>query len=402
MKKRLYIVGAGPGDEKLWTLKATEIVRSADRVLGTPRIAEHYQGCVGHDLTGLLKELECRIEGATAVLVGGDCCFFSIASRIIRDFSDAYEIEQINGVGSISYLCAKIGVSYDDSCLVSFHGRNEEIVSRVSYNKKVLALTGGEFKAHDLCKKLSASGLANVKVIVGEKLSYPEERIIHGNPAMLEKEVFDDLSVMYVENENACNPYRPLRDDEFIRSESSSSHVPMTKEEVRWITLQKLAISPKDVLYDIGAGTGSVAVEMARRAFESIVYAVEQHQDACELIEKNRVKHGAYNVHVVQAKAPDGLDRLPPPDAVFIGGSSGEVESLVEILLEKNPRVRIVANVVTLQSLNQILEAFRKFGPCEVEAICINVAKSKNVGDYDLMTAQNPVYTLCRIPSLES
>ncbi|HBT78257.1 MAG TPA: bifunctional cobalt-precorrin-7 (C(5))-methyltransferase/cobalt-precorrin-6B (C(15))-methyltransferase [Planctomycetaceae bacterium] len=402
MQEKLYIVGAGPGNGKLWTRQATELVQSAERVLGTMRIAEQHPGCIGLDLPGLLKELERPITGTTAVLVGGDCCFFSLASRIAQEFSHLYEIERINGIGSIPYLSAQIGVSYEDARLISFHGRNNRIVPCVAYNKKIFALTGGTFKVHDLCRELAASGLAGVKVVVGARLSYPDEKIMYGTPAMLKNAVFDELSVMYVENEQAIDPRSPLRDSEFIRSENDTFQVPMTKEDVRWLTLQKLAISPKDILYDIGAGTGSVAVEMARRAFEGIVYAVEQHSGACELIAKNRVKHGAYNVNIVQAKAPEGLERLPQPDAVFIGGSSGEAESLLNVLLEKNPKVRIVANAVTLQSLHRILEAFRKFGPGEVETTCINVAKSKKVGAYDFMTAQNPVYILCRTPFRES
>ena len=398
MIKKLYIVGAGPGSEELLTQKASNVIRSADRVLGTRRIAQHYQHCIGLDLPELLQELERPVMGTTAVLVGGDCCFFSVASRICRDFSNLYEIEQINGISSIAYLSTKIGICYGDTCLVSLHGRNEQIVPRVAYNKKVFALTGGTFKGHDLCRELLASGLVNVKIVVGENLSYPNEKIVRGTPATLASEVFDELSVMYIENKNAQQPHVPLRDSDFIRCEN----IPMTKEEVRWLTLQKLAISPKEILYDIGAGTGSVAVEMARHAFEGIVYAIEQNPEACRLIEKNRIKHGAYNINIISTQAPEGLDRLPPPDALFIGGSSGNVESIVDILITKNPAVRIVANAVSLQNLHNIHETFQKFGPCNIETVCVNIAKSKKINDYDLMTAQNPVYILCRQTSPES
>ena len=398
MTEKMYIIGAGPGSEELLTLKASNVIHSADRVLGTQRIARHYQRCTGLHLSELFKELEHPVAGVTAVLVGGDCCFYSVTSRIRRDFSSLYEIEQINGIGSLAYFSAKIGINYDDARLISFHGRNERTVSLAAYNKKVFVLAGGEHKVHDLCRELLSSGLANVQTIVGEKLSYSDEKIVYGTPATLENETFDDLSVMYIGNENARCPHLPLRDDDFIRFEN----IPMTKEEVRRLTLGKLAISPKDILYDIGAGTGSVAVEMGRHAFEGIVYAVERHSEACRLIEMNRVRHGAYNINVVHADAPEGLDRLPPPDAAFIGGSSGSIKSVIDVLITKNPAVRIVANAVSLQGLYRIHEAFQRFDPREIEVTCVNIAQSKRIDVYDLMTAQNPVYIICRHPCFPS
>ena len=392
MSKKLYIIGVGPGGIELCTEKATSIVRSADRVMSTRRISEIYPTCQGFVLAELLEELKRTITGTTVVLVGGDCCFFSVASQIVRDFSRLYEIELVNGIGSIAYFSAKIQIPYDNANLLSLHGKNELIVPRVAYNKKVYALTGGVFKAHDIFKELAVAGLGNLKAVVGENLSYPNERVVYGTVSELQTELFDDLAVVYVENENAVEPHAPLRDTDFVRSEK----IPMTKEEIRWIALQKLTIFPKNILYDIGAGTGSVAVEMGRKATEGIVYAIEQNADACELIKQNRVKHGAFNVNIVHASAPDGLADLPEPDAAFIGGSRGNAESIIKALFEKNPKIRVVATAVSLQGLHQLHESLRKFGSGEVETICVNVARSKRFGSYDMMQAQNPVYILCK------
>lgn len=390
MRHKLYIIGTGPGCREFSTQKADAAMRSVDRVLGTSRVAELYERCESLPLSELLEKLDRPFDGSTAVLVSGDTGFFSVASRIDWDFSERYDIERIPGIGSVSYFSAKIGTAYEDARLISLHGRRDRIVPYVAYNRKTFALTGGSVKAHDLCRDLFEAGMEMIGIVVGENLSYPEERILRGTPESLKDEVFDGLAVVYFENQNAVDPHVPLRDGDFIRSETI--HVPMTKEEVRWLAIAKLRISPKDVLYDIGSGTGSVAIEMARKACEGAVYVVESREEAVELIRRNRIRHGAYNISVKLRKAPDCLAELPAPDKAFIGGSSGEVDAIVKTLSEINPAIRIVATAISPQSLHEILEAFEEHGLHDIETICVNVAKSKRVGRYDIMSAQNPVY----------
>lgn len=383
---RLYVIGFGVGNKNFWTRKAAELFDAADRVLCTAdcyRDQEHIRYC---SLSELMQELQNTTPKTTAVLVGGDCGFYSIAKTIRREFGRLYEIELVSGISSVSYLSAKIGVPYDDAKLVSLHGRETSIVPHVVYNRKVFALTGGTHKANTLCRDLLQSGLADVDVVVGENLSRPNERIMHGKPETLSQETFDDLAVVYVENVGACNPRMRIRDGDFIRGD-----VPMTKEEVRAITLRQLDIQPTDIVFDIGAGTGAMSVETARQACESLVFAVEMKEQACTLIEQNRVKFGAYNMMLVRATAPKGLRNLPAPDKVFVGGSSGNFDAIVQTLLEMNPHVRIVANAVSLQSLNGIIAAFEKHGLETSDVVCVNIARSRKVGTHDIMTAQNPV-----------
>lgn len=392
--EKLFIVGFGPGDERLQSTKTKEILSSAQRILSTSRISQSDNQIENIKLSELLTELRRPQTGITVVLVSGDCCFFSISKQLVNEFSNIYDIELVSGISSIQYFSAKLAVTYDDALITSMHGRDGRIVPKVCYNKKVFALTGGDFKAHDICSSLWESGLGNVKIWVGEKLSYPNERIVHGTASELKELIFDDLSVMYIENTEAQNPYLPLRDDDFIRRD-----VPMTKEEVRWLTLQKLQLSQYDIVYDIGAGTGSVSIEMARKVCNGFVYAIENKAEAYELILENRKKHGAYNLSVIKAKAPDGMAYLPIPQKVFIGGSSGNMDEIVKCVVDRNSDVRIVANAITLQSISQILQSFEKHGLTNIDTICVNISKSKKLGTYDMMMAQNPVYivTGCRV-----
>jgi precorrin-6Y C5,15-methyltransferase (decarboxylating) len=387
--EKLYIIGFGPGDETLWTEKAKNIIQSADRILTTNRIGRDIKNAQNCTLSQLTTELENKIKGVTAVLVSGDCGFFSVSKTIVRDFSKQYDIELISGISSVSYLSAKLSVPYDDAVICSMHGKNEQIAAKVSYNKKVFALTGGEFKAHDICRILHKSGLPGIKVIIGEKLSYPDERIVEGTAEKLKGFIFDDLSVMYIENNLYVNPHLPLRDEDFIRGD-----IPMTKAETRWLSISKLGILPSDIVYDIGAGTGSVSIEMARKAFDGFVYAIETKKEACELIEQNKIKHGAYNLEIIHAMAPDKIDNLPKPDKVFIGGSSKNLPEILNLLHFKNPSVKIVSNAVTLQSVGQIITEYENLGFVDIDIICVNIAKSKKINNYDMMTAQNPIYII--------
>ena len=377
--KKLYIIGLGVGKNELLTFRAKQIIDSSDRILNSRDIK----------IKELFERLKTTESETTVVLVSGDCGFYSVSKSIISDFSEIYNIEIINGISSIQYFSSKLLVSYDDAKIISLHGRDNLIVPFVAYNKKLFALTGGAIKAHDVCKILCRLGLSSIKIWVGEKLSFPDERIMSGTALSLSNEVFGNLSVMYIENDFASNPHISIKDEEFIRGNS-----PMTKEEVRYLSLQKLAIEKTDIVYDIGAGTGSVAVEMARKAFEGVVYAIEKKEEACSLIEKNRSKHGAYNLEIINATAPEGFNELPVPNKAFIGGSSGNIDKILNYLVASNPNIKIVANVIALQSLNEVLECFVKYGLINVETICVNISRSKKLGKYDMMIAQNPIYII--------
>jgi precorrin-6Y C5,15-methyltransferase (decarboxylating) len=135
-------------------------------------------------------------------------------------------------------------------------------------------------------------------------------------------------------------------------------------------------------------------VELARTAFEGFVYAIEAKCDACALVKENAAKHGAFNIEIINGEAPAALDGLPAPDKAFIGGSSGNLDAILEKLTSLNPDIKIVVNAITLQTINQVMECFEKHGITDTDIACVNIATSKKVGAYDMMMAQNPVYII--------
>ena len=169
----------------------------------------------------------------------------------------------------------------------------------------------------------------------------------------------------------------------------------MTKEEIRSIILSKMKLKRKAVVYDIGAGTGSVSVELARTAFLGEVYAIEEKPEAVELILKNQKRFGTENLFVVPGRAPEVMEDLPAPSHVFIGGSRGNLKEMIQMVLNKNPKVRIVVSAVSLETIG---EAFGQMKDLEekcrrkTEVTAVSVAKSKMLGEYHMMMGGNPVY----------
>ena len=194
---------------------------------------------------------------------------------------------------------------------------------------------------------------------VGENLSYENEKIFAKPASELTEYKGDPLSVICAVNENAGTRLEThgIRDEEFIRGKA-----PMTKEEVRTVSLSKLRLTADSVCYDVGAGTGSLSIEMALRAHQGQVWAIEKKEDAVELIHRNKLKFAADNLEIVEGLAPEALKDLPAPTHAFIGGSSGNLKEIVKLLLEKNPQVRIVINCITLETVSEALETAKEFG----------------------------------------
>ena len=166
----------------------------------------------------------------------------------------------------------------------------------------------------------------------------------------------------------------------------------MTKSEVRAVALSKLRLTERAVCYDIGAGTGSVSIEMALQAKHGHVYAVERRDDAVELLKKNQAAFHVKNLTVVSGTAPEACRDLPAPTHVFIGGSAGNLRDILSMLLAQNPHVRIVATAVSLESIAELTACMKDFDFTEAEAVSVQIARGKKAGSYHLMAGQNPVY----------
>ena len=167
----------------------------------------------------------------------------------------------------------------------------------------------------------------------------------------------------------------------------------MTKQEVRSAALAKLAVRPADTLWDVGAGTGSVSVELALAAPRGRVFAVECEQDACALIRENKQKFSAWNLQLVEGRAPQALADLPAPDGVFLGGTKGELDAIVGAALDKNPNARICVSAIALETLSAAAAALTARG-LEAQITQIAVSRTRPAGRLHLLMANNPTFLI--------
>lgn len=389
MARTFYIIGAGMGAPDTLTGEAHRALDEADAVLATARLAALDAKAIVCPF-GELAARAMQADGDTvAVLVSGDVGFFSAAARLREQFAPHGEVRLICGLSSLQYFCAKLGVPYDDVCVRSLHGRAGSILGAASYHKKVFVLTGGAQNAQIVCRALADAGLGSLTVHLGENLGMETERIAHGTAAELAEQACGDLAVLLVEHPDAANAAESLRDSMFTRAK-----VPMTKEEVRWTACGRLAVQPCDTVWDVGAGTGAMTLELARRACDGLVYAVERSEDALSLLEENCRKLGGYNVQIIAGRAPEALEILPAPDCVFVGGSGGGMRRILALAKEKNPAVRVVVTAIALETLEEARHALIDLGFANVEVSQLAASRGKAVGPYTMMTALNPVFIL--------
>ena len=392
-KKRITILGLGMGDPGTLTLAGAQACRAAELIVGAKRITDALAP-FGKRVKNAVApgEIEAILRGDPAqnilVAMSGDTGFFSGTKGLLPRIGDLAP-RVLPGISSIQYFAARAGISWDDALLLSVHGRVCNYVQKIRRSPKTILLVGGERGVADLLAALLDNGLGALPVTVGENLSYPEEKLTRGTADELAKGTFAPLSLVLVENPDAGNTVltqgRP--DGDFLRTE-----VPMTKSEVRAVTLSKLRLTRSALCWDVGAGTGSVSLEMAEAAEDGQVYAVERKAEACRLIEQNKRHLGVTNVQVIQGTAPDALRELPAPTHVFVGGSGGELKEILALALEKNPVVRIVVNTVTAETFALALDAMKTLPVTDVELVELSVSRGRPVGGYHLMTAQNPVY----------
>ena len=402
--RRVWVVGFGPGAQGYLTLAAHEALCAADVVVGAARVLQalpqgvrgrRVQAALGRDMVAALQA-----DGAwqrAALVMTGDIGFFSGARRALEEFAGTgWSVECIPGIGTAQLLAARLGRPWQGWRFASAHGTDCDIECLARGGQPLFLVTDAANSPGALCARLAEAGLGAAQVSVGERLSYPDERITCGTAAELAAGQFAPLAVMLVETGDT--PARQGRwpwatqgipDDLFCRGKA-----PMTKQEVRAVALAKLRIAADDVVYDVGAGTGSVSVEAALAARAGQVYAIEREEDALQLIGRNAAAFGCGNLHVVAGAAPAALAGLPAPQAAFIGGSGGQLQGILEALLQKNPQVRVCIACVTLETLAQATELLGAGRFEAAEMVCLNVARAEELGSHHLMRAGNPVYLL--------
>ncbi len=416
MEKTVNILSAGPGGRESMSLEAASLADAADLLIGAARLVEawpHKQSIAEYRPDWILRIIGESSAGTIAVLVSGDAGFFSGAGAIARAL-EAYQPAVYPGISSLAAFSAKTGIPYDNARLISAHGRDINIVSEVRRHRVTFVLGGGNLDG--LIRRLQEYHMDDVQLFVGENLGSDRERILEGTPGDLAEQPLETLALMAVINEQAqALAAVSVPDGELVRGS-----VPMTKELVRGAIIRRLQLREDSIVYDIGAGTGSVSVEAALNAWRGTVYAFDYKEEAIRLIRENALRMQADNVVAVQGTAPDVLRGHPLPDAVFIGGSEGKLNEILEELLRLREEsgqsapasdrtevqaesrtsdrpMTVVISAVTLQTLEEAAALLKRFAPPDGEgASIVQVAETrlKPVGRYDMFRPETPVFLL--------
>lgn len=392
MKPKVYLIGVGLGNPDTMTLAARAAIDESPVLIGAPRLLKGFEDKLCLPLIAaeeIAAAIHTQERGPVAVLLSGDVGFYSGAKHLYPLLADL-RVETLPGLSSLVYFCARLRTPWQDVHLVSAHGRAHNAPGEIQSHSRTFVLTGGSYRAGDLCADLTAWGLGQVRVAVGERLSYPDETVTSGRAEELAGREFDSLAVVLAENPAPiARPWSApgLPDEAFLRDQ-----VPMTKEEVRTLSVSKLRLEPHHTVWDVGAGTGSVSAECCWAVPAGRVFAVEKKEAALALLAKNREKFGLTNLHIVPGEAPEVLSDLPAPDRVFLGGTSGNMEPILRTALEKNPAVRFVVTAVTLETIAETLRCFTTLGLSDTDMVQISAARTRKAGSYHLMDAQNPVW----------
>lgn len=407
LRQNISILGIGMGSADSMTEGVKKLLSRAGLVAGAGRMLDACGLTEGTEnrrrvLCAWEPDIICRAieesgEAQTAVLMSGDSGFYSGTKKLLQAL-EAYR-EQMKGrrevtihvepgISSLSYFASRLQISWEDTKILSCHGKEENLLAAVAGHRKTFVLTEGQ--TGEICAELTAGGLGDTLVYEGTNLSGPGETIRKYPAREYRREGKDGLTVLFLINDRYGRfPVTGIPEESFLRG-----RVPMTKSEVRSVILSKLSVKEEDIVYDCGAGTGSVSVELALAAGKGRVYAVECDPEGIELIRRNGEKFGCRNLTAVEGMAPQVLEGLPAPDAVFIGGTKGRLSGILEALRQKKKPMRICLSAVTLETVSEALGCVESFRLQNAGACQIAVTGLQPIGGLHMLKAQNPIFLI--------
>lgn len=424
----ILLAGAGMGTEATLTLETRNAIEQADLLYGASRLIAPYSARLKKEAKYLANDILESLLWASkeyapletlkvVILFSGDSGFYSGCKKVYECLFHALEEKKLTGslriapgISSVQMLAAALGTNWNAAGIYSIHGKSdkegwqEELLACFEQQGRLFLLVSG---AKDIRRlgELFAAKTQRPHIYVGYQLSYPEQNVKELSPEECMQVEKEGLYVVLLEREtnsimqdetsqkagtigsvkkSVITPGIP--DDEFLRTK-----VPMTKEEVREVSLCKLRLQENSVLYDIGSGTGSIAVEAARLSKRITVYAIEQKEEALELLKQNKEKFGVSNMKVIAGTAPDALELPEQPTHAFIGGSGGHLWEILECLSKKNPSTRVVLNAVSLETISELPQIKENYEVSGFELVQMQVSRYRSLGAYQMPKAENPI-----------
>ncbi len=414
MSAKIYIIGIGNDGLAGLTAKARDLILSAELVLASdntlslmPELkSERFR--IGTDLQEVVRALESNSAKRMVIVAGGDPLFYGVARYLCERLGkDRFEV--LPHVSSMQLAFARVKESWEEAYLTNLATHSlEEVLDRIRIAEVVGLFTS---EAHDppaIARQLLSQGLDYFRAYVCENLGAPDERVTQGELTDIQTMEFSPLNVMILKRKAGRPDAPPLRaltqpgspqfrrfgnpDSVFAQSRPKSGLI--TQGEVRAISLAQLDIQPGSIVWDIGAGSGSVAIEAAQLANPGIVYAIEQDAADYHLILTNAQTFGVRNLKAIHGTAPAVFAELPAPDAVFVGGTGHEIGRLLEAAYAAlRPAGRQVVNVASLESLSSIYATLRNLTR-PVQVLLVNISRGAEQLESLRFEAVNPTFVL--------
>ena len=417
MADRAKIVIVGIGDDGLGGLteSARRIFREADVVLGaesTLRLLEDLDArkiVLDPDMPAALRQVREALSARRPVLANyGDPLFYGVA-RYLGDRLGKDQFEVVPHVSSMQLAFARVKESWEDAYLTSLAGRPiHTIIDRIRTAEKVGLFSSDDCPPSKLAHALLDAGIDYFRVFVCENLGQPDERVTQADLLELTSMEFDPLHVLILVRK-PNHPDRPARSGRYrvfgnpdeVFAQSQPKRELITQAEVRSIALAQLDIRPTSIVWDIGAGSGSVSIEAAQLAPQGTVYAIEPDPNDLALIAANTEAFGVPNVRPIAGRAPEILATLPEPDAIFVGGTGRQVDPVLKAAYARLALGgRLALNVTAIDSLAAAHQTLKELAG---EVALWNVSVSRGIEQMDRVRFQavNPTFLLAVVKRTE-
>lgn len=399
--KTVTIIGMGMTPQDL-TGEHLKIIEEAEILVGGKRLLGYFEHCsaqkkaIDKNLTGLIDFIKERAASRSiVVLASGDPLFFGIGARLVSALGGENVVIYPN-ISSVAAAFARIKEPWSNVPVVSLHGRNNESVLLRALEKEnvVAVLTDPKNSPARLSQCLIAEEFINFKICVLESLGTTDERFNWYSLDRAAEMGFAEPNLVVLKRSSE-DPIR-IKGLHLGMPDSYYHHQQglITKSEIRAITLSKLRLLKDHVLWDLGAGSGSISIEASLLVPLGKVFAIEKKPERIQQIEINKCRFGINNLEIVHAVLPEGLERLPRPDRIFIGGGGRDLENIINAAAAfLKPNGLIVVNTVLMQNLQTAVKALRALD-FKTSEIQVQVNRSREMPWGDRLEAQNPVWII--------
>ncbi|MFZ5820858.1 MAG: precorrin-6y C5,15-methyltransferase (decarboxylating) subunit CbiE [Chloroflexota bacterium] len=399
MKQPIWVVGLGIGKKLALSPEANAVIQDAGLLMGGQRLLAVFESHpaekmpIERNLDKMISRLQARHDDEKIViLASGDPGFHGIAGTLLEHFPPG-EVRILPHISSLQAAFARAGLHWNDAVFTSAHAHSlAEVIGWARRAPKLGILTDHANTPAVIAETLLRAGVADCRAIVAENLGAGDERLVDARLSDLTRQEFAPLNVMLLVHNPGWQPwpvFAPRDDDAYVHRRGL-----ITKADIRALCLGRLALRETDVVWDIGAGSGAVSIEMAEIAWRGRVFAIEKDPENLGYLRQNIERFGTLNVEVVPGEAPATLVGLPPPHAVFIGGSGGQLDAiLMQVAQSALPGCRVTATFALLENVLQAQRWMKQAGwnPSLAQA---QIAYGSSLAEGTRLSPLNPVFIL--------